>query len=103
MAAVGESTYLERQIGRLMPLPENLHILPTKYRFGALHGDLLQIHEKLKKSGVTFDLLYAPAMWIALLENPEVIEGTLLYVHSGGVSGNATMLARYARLKEFSR
>jgi len=99
VAAVGDPDYLKAQIGRLMPLPDNLRILPTRYRFAAPHGDLLQMYHRLYAAGVTFDLLYAPVMWIALLENLSVIEGELLYVHSGGVGGNETMLARYERMK----
>jgi 1-aminocyclopropane-1-carboxylate deaminase len=97
VAAVGDTAYLQRQIEMLMPLPKNLTILAAKYRFGSLHDDLLKMYETLKTAGVEFDLIYAPVTWIALLENFEKIEGALLYVHSGGVSGNETMLARYAR------
>ena len=97
VAAVGDTAYLQRQIEKLMPLPKNLILLSAKYRFGSLHDELLKMYETLKESGVEFDLIYAPVMWLALLENTESIEGELLYVHSGGVSGNETMLARYAR------
>jgi len=97
--AVGDAAYLNEQIKRLMPLPENLEILSTKtpYRFGRPHEDLLRIYLRLREAGIEFDLLYAPVMWTALLENQDRIGGELLYVHSGGVGGNATMLARYAR------
>lgn len=98
VAAVGDAAYLERQIDTLMPLPPNLQILSTPYRFATPHPELLNMYEELKASGIEFDLIYAPVMWKALLENMEDIEGEVLYVHSGGVSGNETMLARYARL-----
>lgn len=95
--AVGESGYLKAQISRLIPLPENLKILVTKtaYRFGTPHPDLLRMYRRLKESGIGFDLLYAPVMWTALTENIGDLGGEILYVHSGGVSGNETMLERY--------
>ncbi|WP_345984472.1 pyridoxal-phosphate dependent enzyme [Sulfurimonas sp. HSL-1656] len=97
VAAVGDPAYLRRQIEALMPMPPNLTILSTPYRFGSLHDALLQTYEKLKAAGVAFDLIYAPVMWLALMEAWDELEGEVLYVHSGGVSGNETMLARYAR------
>ena len=97
VAAVGDPAYLQRQIETLMPIPQNLTILSTPYRFGSLHEELLQTYEKLKAAGVEFDLVYAPVTWLALMEAWDELEGEVLYVHSGGVSGNGTMLARYAR------
>jgi len=99
VAAVGDSAYLKQQIEKLMPLPENLVILSTPYRFGSLYDDLLQMHEKLRTAGVEFDLIYAPVMWLALSAYWSEIEGEVLYVHSGGVGGNETMLERYAWIK----
>ena len=98
--AVGDADYLREQICRLVPMPENLSVLQTekRYRFGTLDRELLTMFEKLKAAGIEFDLLYAPVMWTALLENLDRIEGELLYVHSGGVAGNETMLARYRRM-----
>jgi 1-aminocyclopropane-1-carboxylate deaminase len=98
---VGDAAYLEKQIGQLMALPENLTILSTgkAYRFGTPDADLLRMYERLKDAGIVFDLLYAPVMWTALLENSGALRGEILYVHSGGTGGNETMLARYERLK----
>lgn len=100
--AVGDKAYLQRQINLLLPLPGNLTILQTRsrYRFGALHPELLKRYCELKEAGIEFDLIYAPVMWTALLEQLSTIEGEILYVHSGGVGGNETMLARYARQGE---
>ncbi len=97
--AVGDEAYLVRQIEKLLPLPPNLKILGTrqKYRFASPHADLFAMYRELKAGGIEFDLIYAPVMWIALLENRARLEGEVLYVHSGGVGGNETMLARYAR------
>jgi len=99
-ACVGSSSYLVQQIENLLPLPPNLRILDTRknYRFATPDADLLRMYENLKNAGIEFDLIYAPVMWSALLENSDTIEGGILYVHSGGVGGNETMLARYARM-----
>ena len=101
VAAVGDAAYLREQIEKLMPFPRNLTILPTAkhYRFATPHPDLLRIYKRLEAAGIVFDLVYAPVMWTALLENAEVLQGEVLYVHSGGISGNATMLERYERLR----
>jgi 1-aminocyclopropane-1-carboxylate deaminase len=98
--AVGDEAYLVQQIEKLLPMPSNLTLLNTrqKYRFATPHADLFEMYNALKKEGIEFDLIYAPVMWIALLENMPMLEGEILYVHSGGVSGNETMLARYARM-----
>jgi 1-aminocyclopropane-1-carboxylate deaminase/D-cysteine desulfhydrase-like pyridoxal-dependent ACC family enzyme len=44
---------------------------------------------------MTFDLLYAPKMWLTLLAYLKHLQGEVLYVHSGGLLGNASMLERY--------
>jgi len=98
VAAVADPAYLHEQIGRLMPLPENLTILPTRYRFGRLNDALLKTYHALHDGGIEFDLLYAPVMWLALKDYRKEIDGEVLYVHSGGIGGNETMLARYHRL-----
>lgn len=82
-----------------MPLPPNLTILPTPFRFAQPDPMLLDTYRRLKDAGIEFDLIYAPVMWRALIEAVSQIEGEVLYVHSGGVSGNETMLARYERFE----
>jgi hypothetical protein len=46
-----------------------------------------------------FDLIYAPVALRALLDAlPSELAGkTLMWLHTGGVSGNASQLLRYAR------
>jgi len=93
---VGDSAYLKEQMQALHTLPENLIILEPKkkYHFAKPYPEFLNIYDKLKKeSRIEFDLLYAPGMWLALLEQTDE---KLIYLHSGGVSGNASMLQRYA-------
>ncbi|MBU1657913.1 1-aminocyclopropane-1-carboxylate deaminase [bacterium] len=93
---VGDVGYLREQMGALHPIPKNLIILnpSKKYHFAKPYSEFLEIYKKLLAGGIEFDLLYAPGMWKSLLEqtNEEV-----LYIHSGGITGNESMLARYKK------
>jgi len=93
---VGNVEYLKEQMSALAPLPQNLTILPPKkkYHFAKPYEEFFQLYAKLKSVGIEFDLLYAPAMWQTLLEQTNE---KVLYIHSGGVSGNESMLARYSQ------
>jgi len=95
--SVGDSAYLEKQMLQLGELPLNLNVLEPKkkYHFGKPYPEFLDIYLALKDAGITFDLIYAPKMWQTLLANMQNIQGTILYVHSGGILGNETMLERY--------
>ena len=97
---IGDDIYLKEQMIAIGDIPENLCILTPKrkYHFAKPYKEFLDIYTKTKKSGVEFDLLYAPSMWINLLEQTDE---KILYVHSGGVSGNGSMLERYSQ-KKFS-
>ena len=94
--SVGDVAYLKVQMQALHPLPKNLIILEPKkkYHFAKPYREFYVMYEKLKRAGVEFDLLYAPSLWMALLEQ---VEEKVLYIHSGGVSGNRSMLERYSR------
>jgi len=94
---VGDSTYLKEQMQALHPLPKNLSILEPKkkYRFAKPYKEFYEIYTQLKHAGIEFDLLYAPAMWQALLEQTQE---DICYIHSGGVSGNGSMLQRYGKI-----
>lgn len=94
---VGDAAYLKTQMSALENIPKNLIILEPKkkYHFANPYKDFLEMYRKLEKAGIEFDLLYAPAMWIALQEQTTE---KILYVHSGGVSGNGSMLERYQRV-----
>ena len=96
VACVGDKEYLIEQMQALGTIPSNLIILTSekKYHFAKLYPEFLQIYTKLQKSGITFDLLYAPALWLALLCSTQE---KILYIHSGGVMGNGSMLARYEK------
>lgn len=97
---VGDSDYLKEQMSALEIIPDNLIILEPskKYHFAKPYKEFLAIYNKLMACGVEFDLLYSPSMWESLLcQTKEEI----LYIHSGGVSGNKSMLQRYTK-KGFS-
>ncbi len=93
---VGDSAYLKEQMSALTKIPSNLTILEPKkkYHFAKPYKEFYEMYQRLHVKGIEFDLLYAPAMWQALLEQTNE---KIMYVHSGGVSGNKSMLARYKK------
>jgi len=93
---IGDSNYLREQMQALCKIPENLIILEPKkkYHFAKLYMNFYEMYTKLKTAGVEFDLLYAPSMWETLLEQTDE---KILYIHSGGVSGNDSMIERYKK------
>ena len=100
--SIGDAQYLKTQMEALSPIPQNLLILDPqkKYPFGKPHEKFFAIYQKLKsQTGIEFDLLYAPLMWKMLLETTDE---NVLYIHSGGVMGNESMLKRYKKIIENS-
>ncbi|MDH4945167.1 1-aminocyclopropane-1-carboxylate deaminase [Sulfurimonas sp. C5] len=94
---VGDIEYLKSQMLSLVEtLPQNLYILAPKkkYHFAKLYKEFYLMYNKLLDAGIAFDLLYAPQMWECLLEQTQE---NILYVHSGGVTGNSSMLERYEK------
>lgn len=93
---VGDSKYLREQMSALHEIPKNLTILEPrkKYHFAKPYREFLEMQQKLLSVGVEFDLIYAPSLWKCLIEqtNEEI-----LYIHSGGVSGNESMMRRYVQ------
>lgn len=91
---VGDVKYLKEQMQALHKLPKNLIILEPskKHHFAKPYPEFLEIYKKLLATGIEFDLLYSPGMWEALLAQTDE---EVLYIHSGGVSGNESMLKRY--------
>ncbi|MEA1955337.1 MAG: 1-aminocyclopropane-1-carboxylate deaminase [Campylobacterota bacterium] len=96
--SIGNIDYLKEQMQALREIPNNLIILKPKkkYHFAKLYPEFYEIYKKTLDAGVEFDLLYAPAMWIALLEQTDE---KITYIHSGGVTGNESMLDRYNKLR----
>lgn len=94
---VGDEEYLKTQMLSLVNfLPKNLVILKPKkkYHFAKLYEEFYRMYKKTLDASIEFDLLYAPAMWECLLEQTSE---KILYIHSGGVTGNTSMLQRYAK------
>jgi 1-aminocyclopropane-1-carboxylate deaminase/D-cysteine desulfhydrase-like pyridoxal-dependent ACC family enzyme len=93
---VGNVEYLKEQMLALHVIPANLIILEPKkkYHFAKLYEEFYKMYKNTVESGIEFDLLYAPAMWLSLLEQTDE---KILYIHSGGVSGNESMLKRYEK------
>ena len=79
-------------------------VLPDiKWPFAKPKGEFLRVWRELEKSGIVFDLLYAPKTWSALVEAYDQLPKPIVYVHSGGVSGNGSQLARYRHLQHKER
>ncbi len=97
-AVVGDALYLSEQMQLLGTVPRNLRIfeMTKKYPFAKPHRDFLAMYEELKESGIEFDLIYGVKMWCDLIEHIDEMETPILYIHSGGIIGNTTMLERYA-------
>jgi len=97
--SIGDVEYLKQQMRSLWEIPENLVILTPakKYHFAKPYKEFYDIYKKLLDQGIEFDLLYAPLMFQTLQKQTDE---KILYIHSGGVSGNETMLQRYKKLKK---
>ena len=68
-----------------------------KFRFDEPHIELLTLYQQLQEAtGIEFELLYDAKAWLTL-EHWEC-DKPIIYIHNGGTSGNASMLARYRRL-----
>ena len=93
---VGDVEYLIEQMSALSNIPDNLVILEPqkKYHFAKPYKEFIDIYKKLLNTGIEFDLLYSPSLWKCLLEQTNE---KVLYIHSGGVSGNESMLKRYSQ------
>ncbi|GAB2663970.1 pyridoxal-phosphate dependent enzyme [Vibrio panuliri] len=99
-ACVGGSAYLTQQFTQLSERshPQILE-LSSKHHFGKLYQQDYQIWQQLRhQTGVEFDLLYDPVMWRCLNHwLTEHLDVKLIYIHQGGLLGNASMLPRYQR------
>jgi len=101
-SCVGDATYLQKQfemVSRNTPFPKILEG-SKKYHYGKLYVELYAIWQKLKaEMGVEFDLMYDPVGWSVFLHHLKDLEGTPIYIHQGGILGNASMEERYKRKK----
>lgn len=95
---VSNTEFLMREFERL-GVTKKPTILETKDKiaFAAPHPKLLAVYKELLNAGVEFDLIYDAKCWLAISENLEYFEERdAIFIHSGGVLGNETQLARYA-------
>jgi len=94
---IGTSHYLKEQMNFLGSIPNNLSIIDTtkKFHFGKPYREFYANYQALLLQNIEIDLLYAPKTLLMLSEEMKKINGDILYVHSGGVLGNSSMLARY--------
>lgn len=102
---IGDVAYQVLQWKKLSPGPyPKIFSHKEKKKFAKPYAEYLQIYKELKDStGIVFDLIYAPRTWIQLLENLKDTQENILYIHTGGVSGNATMLDRYEHMQRRQR
>jgi len=93
---VGDEAFQLEQWQRLStgPYPK---ILPSpKKKFAKPYAEYLEMYTELKnETNIEFDLIYAPKTWIQMSEQLLDEEADILYIHTGGVTGNTTMLERY--------
>jgi 1-aminocyclopropane-1-carboxylate deaminase len=101
---------------KILPRFPSILIPRTKSKFGRLSIPLYDLFHELKtETNIEFDLIYASFTWQTLLDqldllrfddtcSPQGLLGSntnrvlpreIIYVHTGGVSGNSTMLERY--------
>lgn len=102
---VGDEAYQKKQWQRLSKgsYPKILSS-DKKRKFAKPYAEYLQIHQELESEiGITFDLIYAPKTWMEIMANLSEDEGKILYIHTGGVSGNKTMFKRYEHLRSKQR
>ncbi|MBA5762543.1 1-aminocyclopropane-1-carboxylate deaminase/D-cysteine desulfhydrase [Vibrio sp. 404] len=99
-ACVGGKEYLKAQFEQL---GESNHPtileLEDKHHFGKLYQQDYRIWQQLnQEANVEFELLYDPMMWRCLINwYPKNQHKQLIYIHQGGLLGNASMLPRYQR------
>ena len=91
---IGDKAYLLEQMSALEKVPDNLIILESekKYHFAKPYKEFIDLHVRLQRTGIVFDLVYAPKLWKMILEKTDE---EILYIHSGGTTGNGSMLERY--------
>lgn len=95
---VSNTAFLDREFERLGVVKKST-LLETsdKIAFASPHPKLLKTYKELLSAGIEFDLIYDAKCWLAMSENMGYFDGRdVVFVHSGGVLGNETQLARYA-------
>ncbi len=99
---IGNSEYLLKQFALLDDDSSNYPVIletEKKYIFGKPYKEYYDIWKEISEENtIEFELLYDPKTLIALSEHNKNIKGDIMYIHSGGIVGNETMLARYKYL-----
>ena len=101
VACVGNKEYLEKQIRQISSIPDNLHIMDSsiKIPFAKPHASLYDAYLELLQCGIEFDLIYDTHVWLWIKNNLDKIQNKPgIFIHSGGVHGNASQLQRYRRM-----
>jgi 1-aminocyclopropane-1-carboxylate deaminase/D-cysteine desulfhydrase-like pyridoxal-dependent ACC family enzyme len=94
---VGDEAFQLEQWKRLSTGPYPKILSSPKKKFAKPYTEYLQMYTELKSElKIEFDLIYAPKTWIQISEQLLDEESEILYIHTGGVSGNQSMLERYA-------
>lgn len=95
--AAGDTTYLG-QIFLDMKISSSPTILNIKQKIPFAKPDirLWDIYQEWLKIGIEFDLIYDCLGWLCLKENLDAFDGRdIVFIHSGGLSGNPTQIKRY--------
>lgn len=72
-----------------------------KYWFGKLYPEFKNIWMMLKRKGLEVDLIYATKAWKAFMENIDLFKDQyVIFLHTGGISGNSTQLKRYRLMQQ---
>ena len=99
---IGNSEYLLKQFALLDDDSSNYPVIletERKYIFGKPYKEYYDIRKEIsEENNIEFELLYDPKTLIALSEHNKKIKGDIMYIHSGGIVGNETMLSRYKYL-----
>lgn len=99
---IGDEKTLSQLFLQLLPNAKRYPVIinnqPFKaFRFGEPHAQLLAMYQTLlDTTGIEFELLYDAKTWLNLVNWQQ--DKPIIYLHNGGTSGNASMLARYRRL-----
>lgn len=98
-STVGDDAYLQKQwqmIEKDSSIYPQILSSQKKYHYGKIKLELYALWKDLQEqTGVEFDLLYDMVGWVKYLENRDKLDGTLVYIHQGGLKGNESMLQRY--------
>jgi len=101
---VGDEAYQYEQWKKLSDGPYP-HVFPSKnkHKFAKPYDEYLETYKALyDETGIEFDLIYAPKTWMQMYDNIKDNEN-VMYIHTGGVSGNSTMLERYRHKRKANR